>query len=303
VQITEKTAQLAKQAKGTENLENWILEPKYDGWRMFAVVEPEGIKWFGRSGDEYSGHTPKLDWALVNLPAGTVLDGEMIHPEGWRKAQEILGSENRQSDILQYMIFDILQTGNAPHEPVDQRNEPLLHRRTYLENLLHLYLPETEVVGVAPQEVYSEEAVKKLIQDGWEGGVAKDPDSRYHGGRRSTWVKFKAVWTEDAVVVGGIAAKGELEGQVGSLLIAQYNEEGELVPLGRSWGKFTREERLELTKLWKQGELDKKEMVVELTIQGFTNKGKFRAPVIQRIRKDKLPSECLYTDKSEIYAL
>jgi len=299
--ISPKDAQLAATPKGHEDLTGWILEPKYDGWRMFAVVEPEGVRWFGRSGMEYSGHTPKLDWVVVNLPAGTVLDGEMIHPEGWRKAQEILGSEDRESDILEYVVYDILHIGGFPE---DFRKNPLYQRRAALESLFELHIPkDQQLVYLAPQSEYSDESVKALVKEGWEGGVVKNPHSPYKGGRRTSWLKFKAEWTEDAVVYGGVGAKGELEGQVGSLKIGQYNEDGELVPLGNSWGKFSREERLELTELWKAGELDKEEMVVELTIQGFTNKGKFRAPVIQRIRKDKLPSECLYTDKSEIYAL
>jgi ATP-dependent DNA ligase len=298
MQITEKTAMLAKAPTGRENLSGWLLEPKYDGWRGFAVIGENGsVRWFGRSGLEYSGHTPLIDEALQNLPPGTVLDGELIHPDGWRHAQEILGSEDRQSEILEYVIFDILWLGK------DLRGYSLIERRGCLENLTRVNVSLGGVVKLAPQSEYTEEAVKALVVEGWEGGVAKNPNSSYVGGRRSTWLKFKAEWTEDAVVYGGVAAKGELEGLVGSLKIGQYNEEGELVPLGNAWGKFTREERVEITKLWKSGYLDSKEMVVELTIQGFTNKGKFRAPVIQRIRKDKLPSECTYTDKSEIYTL
>lgn len=304
MKISPKDAQLAATPKGTEDLTGWVLEPKYDGWRMLVVVEQDGIRWFGRSAIEYSGRTPEIDKVLQLLPVGTVLDGELTHKDGWRHAQSEITGDEPPSGKLEFYVFDLLQVVHpATQEKVDVRQTcTLLERRDMLECLASSYNFGGQV-KLATQTEYSQEAVKALVAQGWEGGVAKNPKSFYKGGKRTTWLKFKAEWTEDAVVYGGVGAKGELEGLIGSLKIGQYNEKGELVPLGNSWGKFTNEERVFLTQLWKCGELDKETMIVELTIQGFTNKGKFRAPVIQRIRKDKEPSECTYTDKSEIYAL
>ena len=155
-------------------------------------------------------------------------------------------------------------------------------------------------IQIIERMAFTQENLRKLLDDGLEGGIAKDPESTYRGGKRSSWLKMKAVWTEDVVITGGVAAKGELTGQVGTLTIAQYNENGELVPLGQCWGEFNQQERLDLTELWKKDQLFG--LVCEMKVMGWTGV-RFRSPVITRIRQDKTPDECVFTDKSRIYKL
>lgn len=81
------------------------------------------------------------------------------------------------------MAFDLLELDGE-----DQRPRPLRARRQALEHLLageRLILP---VRRLSPDGI---EAWRDVIRTGWEGLVAKDPESPYVGGRTLKWLKVK----------------------------------------------------------------------------------------------------------------
>jgi bifunctional non-homologous end joining protein LigD len=81
------------------------------------------------------------------------------------------------------MAFDLLELDGE-----DQRKRTLRERRRALEHLLdgeRLVLP---VRRLAPDGL---EASKEVLRAGYEGLVAKDPESPYVGGRALRWLKVK----------------------------------------------------------------------------------------------------------------
>src|SRR5271166_5347134 len=54
-----------------------VFEVKWDGIRALASVDSEGLRLSGREGTDYSGRYPELE-ILRRLPAGTMLDGELV---------------------------------------------------------------------------------------------------------------------------------------------------------------------------------------------------------------------------------
>lgn len=81
------------------------------------------------------------------------------------------------------MVFDLLQLGGK-----DYRKEPLKVRRKALERLVKgqtLILPARRLSpdGFA--------AWAEVLHCGWEGMVAKDPESPYVAGRTLKWLKVK----------------------------------------------------------------------------------------------------------------
>ena len=63
--------------------------------------------------------------------------------------------------------------------------------------------------------------------NGLEGVVAKRLDSRYEPGVRSgDWLKVKNVLRQEVVVAGWKPGKGNRTGQVGSLLVGVYSDQG-----------------------------------------------------------------------------
>jgi bifunctional non-homologous end joining protein LigD len=56
---------------------DYLFEIKWDGVRALAAVEDSGIRLWGREAPTNSGRYPELA-VLRQLPAGTVLDGELV---------------------------------------------------------------------------------------------------------------------------------------------------------------------------------------------------------------------------------
>jgi ATP-dependent DNA ligase len=108
-----------------------------------------------------------------------VFDRQLISRFEWLRAQP-------KDDVAtppMLMAFDLLELDGA-----DQRKRPLRERRQALEHLLtgkRLILP---VRRLSPRGL---EAWKEVLRAGYEGLVAKDPESPYVPGRTLKWLKVK----------------------------------------------------------------------------------------------------------------
>jgi bifunctional non-homologous end joining protein LigD len=140
--------------------------------------------------------------------------------------------------------------------------------------------------------------------------MAKRKSSKYIQGTRSAnWLKIKNIKTQDCVVIGYTKGEGNRQGYFGSLLLAIYDERGELVFVGHAGSGFDFNllgktyQRLEKMKVdscpiryvpytnrkpvWIRPEL-----VVEVKFQSWTNDRIMTAPIFLRLREDKSPNEC-----------
>jgi ATP-dependent DNA ligase len=89
--------------------DGWVLEPKFDGWRAIVHLGDNGVVLYGgRNGNSYSGQVPYIEQALAdNLPPNTVLDGELIHPDGWGSVQSAMTTRGGLPGIT-FVAFDVL---------------------------------------------------------------------------------------------------------------------------------------------------------------------------------------------------
>jgi bifunctional non-homologous end joining protein LigD len=81
------------------------------------------------------------------------------------------------------MTFDLLELDGE-----DQRKRPLRERRQALEHLLR---GERLILPVRRLNSSGLEAWKEVLRAGYEGLVAKDPESTYVPGRTLKWLKVK----------------------------------------------------------------------------------------------------------------
>ena len=226
-----------------------LYEVKWDGIRAVALVEEDGYRLLSRAGNDLTGNYPELA-PLARLPAGTIVDGEIVvFNEGRPDFEYVLrrdrraGSPESAATPACYLVFDLMYREFAPLTEL-----PLLERRRPLADLVdgcgsgHVVLSDGLVgAGVA---FYREVCGRNL-----EGVVAKRVDSRYLPGRRSdAWIKIKRRISYHCVVLGFLDKDEGADFR--SLLIATEREAGSgLRYAGRVGTGFDEEQRSEMNAL------------------------------------------------------
>jgi ATP-dependent DNA ligase len=146
-----------------------------------------GAFW-GRELADYTPRYPELD-VLQRLPAGTVLDGELVLLRSGRadlqelmRRHQLAGARKIQEASRRlpatYVVFDLVYHGGRP-----LWGRPLVERRELLAELLDQH-PDHGLVlsdGVAGS---GRTFFDKVVQQGHEGVMAKHLKSRYLPGRR-----------------------------------------------------------------------------------------------------------------------
>jgi bifunctional non-homologous end joining protein LigD len=166
----------------------WVYEEKVDGYRMMAYKDRHShVRLISRNGRDHTKRFPNLVDALEWLDTGSViLDGEVaIYDRTLISRFEWLRHE-APPDLATpplFMVFDCLSARGK-----DLRERRLSVRRNILEDMLDgqdLLLPVRRLADDGLK------AWQEVLERGYEGLVAKDPDSTYVGGRTLKWLKVK----------------------------------------------------------------------------------------------------------------
>jgi len=186
----------------------WVYEEKVDGWRIVALKADGHVRLVSRNGRDHTKRFPRLVKALAEFkpatftldgevarlvkalaefkPATFTLDGEVavydrafISRFEWLRARP----KDEPATLPVYIVFDVLEL-----EGRDLRGKPLKERRRALERL----------IGgrsmIFPARRLSRDGFKaweEAVNFGYEGIVAKDPESKYVAGRTLRWIKVK----------------------------------------------------------------------------------------------------------------
>lgn len=190
----------------------WAMEPKLDGWRWQSIVErgePPVSKVVGggvavrsiggRNGKEHQ--TPlRIENQLAKLPAGTVLDGELV---AGKSSSDVGRTDLSGTERL--ILFDVLAFNGQ-----DCTQHPWSERRKLLEGAIKSFAVEDPVV-VVPTAQVDPRILNGWIDLGIEGAVCKRRDAPYRPGsrRRDGFVKIKPKQTTDAIVTGWKYGEGQ----------------------------------------------------------------------------------------------
>lgn len=173
----------------------WILEPKFDGWRA-VVHRAECVRLYaGRNGSDYSRRLVYIEDELLELPPDTAVDGELVGPS-WGHVQSVMtagGAVTNYHDV-KLVVFDVLRLSGH-----DLRAVPWRDRRALLEKLIG---GRFQHVSLTPTGPSTPAAYDAIVGAGGEGVVCKRQDSRYVNSRSGLWVKVKSKATCEATVVG-----------------------------------------------------------------------------------------------------
>ena len=304
--------------------EEWIYEPKWDGFRCLAFRDGDDVALQSKSGQPLARYFPELVEALKGLPASRfVIDGEIVIVVDQKLSfddllMRIHPAEKRIRKLAaetpaRLLVFDLL---------VDERGRdltglPLRERRERLDAFVAQVGQSKlfELSPASPDRAQADRWMKEFAAIGCDGVIAKLVGEPYHSGDREAMRKIKRMRTADCVV-GGFRYASKDPGAIGSLLLGLYNEEGRLDHVGFA-SSFTAKERADLKAIveplkggpgftgrapggpsrWsteRSGEWEplKATLVCEVRYDHFSG-GRFRhGTKLLRWRPDKQPRQC-----------
>lgn len=233
--------------------DGYAFEPKWDGFRAIVVVSSSGEVEIGSRGSKpLTRYFPELVAEFARqLPAGTVLDGEIVVRAGdpgaehlaWELlSQRIHPAESRIQRLAaetpaSFVGFDLLAEGGS-----SLMDEPFSARRAALERVLGAVRAPLHLSQTTRDAALARRWLDEFEGAGLDGVIAKPLDSTYQPGKR-VFLKIKHERTADVVLIGYRVHKSGAG--VGSLLLGLYTADGDLVPVGGA-SAFSNARRLEL---------------------------------------------------------
>src|SRR5450755_4155631 len=180
----------------------WVLQPKWDGFRLLVAVGDDRREREGwRDGTNLTARLGRLAAAFADAPAGSVFDGELvaISEQGGRPVQDfaavcraVLRGDASAAEDLRFVGFDVLALDGE-----DLRARPWTERNVRLTEALPVSGRVRRVESL-PASPAAHAAIAAL---GFEGTVLKRPNSPYRPGRQRAWLKHKARYTADGLLL------------------------------------------------------------------------------------------------------
>ena len=302
--------------------EEWQAEWKWDGIRGELIQREDQLFVWSRGEELMTEKFPEYQALKDRLPAGTVLDGEIIglttdsSETGthfvvlpFAALQTRIGRKNVTKKQLNevpagFIAYDLLEYGG-----VDWRQRPLHERREQLEKVVrtadHPLLQLSPVIAFRDWEELAAARLQSR-ERGSEGIMLKKLTSLYQVGRkRGDWWK----WKIDPLVIDAVMVYAQKGHGRRSNLYTDYTfavKDGDkLVTFTKAYSGLTDKELGEVDAFVKRNSLEKfgpvrtvkPELVFEIAFEGIAASGRhksgvaLRFPRINRWRKDKKADE------------
>jgi DNA ligase-1 len=248
---------LDRPAEDLGDAAEWLMEWKWDGIRAQLIRRAGGSSLWSRGEEMIAGSFPDLMQEAAMLPAGTVLDGEILawnedalNPLPFSALQKRLNRKNVEltfwPDVpLVFMIFDLLEL-----EGKDLRGESLRVRRELLGRLPLGQAPMLRVSSAVGIVAWGELAglIDQSRARRVEGLMLKRWDSVYQPGRPvGPWWKLKVEpFTIDAILVAAQPGRGRRAGLLTDYTFAVADGSGKLVTICKAYSGLTDAELTEV---------------------------------------------------------
>jgi len=258
---------------------DWIAEWKWDGMRAQLVRRGDDATLWSRGEELVNEAFPEIVAAAAALPAGTVLDGELLAVRndailGFAAVSKRSGRRRVPRKLLEevpcvFVAYDLLEDDGT-----DIRGLPMVERRRRLESIVPL--PCTAVVGpsggtaagtiagtaASPQRLLHSPCVggdsweslaasrSTSRERGVEGIMLKRRGSSYGVGRaRGDWWKWKIEPLEiDAVLLYAQAGHGRRAGLHSDYTLGVWHD-GRLVPVAKAYSGLADAEIVEIDRI------------------------------------------------------
>lgn len=287
--------------------DDWLVEVKYDGFRVTVALDHGRAQVFERSGGDATERFAAVARAASALPVETALiDGEAVvfDEAGISRFGLLVDDLGRGGEKATLVAFDLLHLNGYDLTALST---------TARRDLLATVLAEAPADG--PLRLASHIAgdapafLEAACAQGLEGIVAKRADAPYPRGRTRAWVKVKCRRTQDFVVIGATEPRSGRTG-FGALLVAYHDADGQLTYAGRVGSGFSAAELSRIDKHLRSIEVAeppvspeppergaavarwvRPEMVVEVAFAEWTGDGRLRQPSFLRERPDVSPAD------------
>ncbi len=292
---------------------DWAAEYKWDGIRGQVILRGGQHFTWSRGEELMTDRFPELAVLSDFLPAGTVLDGELLawdyatdRPQSFNALQKRIGRKTVPKKLLAeapvvIRAYDLLEHGGQ-----DIRTEHFADRRAALEDLV-ARAPEDVPIRLSErlsfdtwETLSGQRAAAREI--GAEGVMLKRLDSPYRDGRKKgDWWKWKLdPLVIDAVMIYAQSGHGRRANLFTDFTFAVWNG-NDLVPFTKAYSGLTDAEFREITAWVRKNTLErfgpvrsvKAEHVFEIAFEGIQESTRhksgvaLRFPRMSRWRKDK----------------
>lgn len=241
---------LAKPMSELPSGDEWLYEPKWDGFRALVFRDGDELYLQSRDRKPLDRYFPELAQPLLEvLPPRCVLDGEIviatgdrldfdalllrIHPAASRVA--MLAEQSPAS----YVAWDLLAIDDE-----SLLDSAQIERRTRLEQALAGTRPSVHLTPMTRDRDLATDWFARFEGAGLDGVIAKEASAIYEPGKRRMR-KIKHARTADCVVAGFRWHKNGRDTHVGSLILGLFDEAGALHHVGVT-SSFTWDRRAEL---------------------------------------------------------
>ncbi len=240
---------LAKRVSALPEGDEWLFEPKWDGFRALVFRAGEEVLIQSRDQKSLNRYFPELVAALQSqLPPRCVLDGEIViatdHGLDFEQLQLRLHPAASRVKLLSrqtpasIVFFDLLCVADR-----DLVGEPFEKRRAELESLLSAAAAPVHITPATHDRSVAHDWFLRFEGAGLDGVMAKPRAGIYEPDKR---VMLKVKHERDCdCVVAGFRWHKTGEPAVGSLLLGLYDASGALQHVGVC-ASFTLEKRREL---------------------------------------------------------
>jgi bifunctional non-homologous end joining protein LigD len=214
-----------------------LFEIKWDGTRAVAYVdESRRVRMMNRRRVNITERYPEIAKCLQRLPAGTIVDGELVVlVNGTPRFESLQKREQQRISLKIRLLSENMPATFVIFDQLYERGKsllrmPLSDRRARLEKTISRCASDRLIVSsgiIGDGRAYFSEASRI----GLEGVVAKRLDSLYLPGHRGdSWIKIKK---SESVACGIMGYVPEGENDISSLILVAQNADGKLACVGK----------------------------------------------------------------------
>ena len=200
-----------------------LIEYKYDGVRVIAIVQNGSATLYSRNGKVLSNF-PHIEEALSKPQYNDIVfDGEVMSENFQALMKQVHRKEGAQTQDAYLALFDMLSldefNAGVSNEKADVRRHRLEAVQTMFDDRIRVVQAERVNLDTDEGRTQFADMNKRALDEGYEGLMIKPANALYHCKRSHAWLKIKPFIEVTLKVVALEEGTGKNEGLLGALVV------------------------------------------------------------------------------------